>query len=206
MKALLVIGNNYTYNENDFKDAYVIGIDKGAKYCLLNNIKMDLALGDFDSVNKDIYNELLKKTKVIKLNPIKDESDTKYAINLVRDYDEIIIVGGISGNRIEHFYANLILLNNYNNLKIIDDNSIIYTKNNDFVILKDEYKFSSFYSLDNSTIISLKGFKYNLCDYKLKMNDPLCLSNEIIDDKAYVSLKGKLLIIRSKDDSNEVVL
>ena len=62
MKAVLVIGNNYTYDEKDFIDSYVIGVDKGALYCLKNHIKMDLAVGDFDSVNNSEY-ELIKENE-----------------------------------------------------------------------------------------------------------------------------------------------
>ncbi|MBR4495933.1 MAG: thiamine diphosphokinase [Acholeplasmatales bacterium] len=202
MRSVLVIGNNYKFNKNDFIDSYVIGIDKGALYCLKNDIKMDLAVGDFDSISNDDFKAIKKITKVIKLNPIKDDTDTEHALNLVKDYDEILILGGIKGNRIEHFISMLLYLKTYPNLKIKDDNSLIYSMNNDFILKKEnEYKYISFFSIDNESIISLKGFKYDLDNYKLKENDPLCISNEIISDEAYVKLNGRLLIIMSKDDN-----
>ena len=63
--------------QNDFINKYVIGVDKGALYCLENNIKMDCAIGDYDSIDEKPYIEINKITKVIKLNPIKDETDTQ---------------------------------------------------------------------------------------------------------------------------------
>ncbi len=200
MKATLVIGNNYKIDKNDFKDSYVIGVDKGALYLCQNNIEMDLAVGDFDSISKNDLELIEKETKVIKLNPIKDDSDTEHALNLVKDYDEILILGGIAGKRIEHFYAILLYLELSKNIILKDDNSIIYYKENDFNISKNEYKFTSFFSLDDNTIISLKGFKYNLDNYNLKRVDPLCLSNEKINEEVEIKLKGKILVIETKDD------
>ena len=75
-----------TYNEKDFIDSYVIGVDKGALYCLKNHIRMDLAVGDFDSVNNRDFDLINKETKIIKLNSIKDDTDTEHALNLVKNY------------------------------------------------------------------------------------------------------------------------
>ena len=202
MKAVLFIGNNYKLNKNDFIDSYVIGVDKGALFCLNNNIKMDLAVGDFDSVNINDYELIKNTTKVVKLNPIKDDTDTEHALNLVKDYDEILILGGIKGNRIEHFISMLIYLKKFPNLVIKDDYSIIFSSSKDLKIKKaEEYKYISIFSLDNDTLISLKGFKYNLDNYNLKTDNPLGVSNEIIDDYGIISLKGRIMIIRTRDDN-----
>ena len=202
MKAVLFIGNNYKLNKNDFIDSYIIGVDKGALFCLKNNIKMDLAVGDFDSVSINDYELIKNTTKVVKLNPIKDDTDTEHALNLVKDYDEILILGGIKGNRIEHFISMLIYLKKFPNLVIKDDYSIIFSSSKDLKIKKaEEYKYISIFSLDNDTLISLKGFKYNLDNYNLKTDNPLGVSNEIIDDYGIISLKGRIMIIRTRDDN-----
>lgn len=202
MKAVLFIGNNYKFNKEDIIDSYVVGVDKGALYCLKNNIKMDVAVGDFDSVSPNDYELIIKATKIVKLNPVKDDTDTEHALKMIKDYDEITILGGIKGNRIEHFISMLIYLKNFPNLRIKDDNSLIYTIDKDQEIIKDNiYKFISLFSLEDDTIVSLRGFKYNLNNYHLKENDPLGVSNEIVDDKAYIELKGRLIIVKSKDDN-----
>ena len=54
--------------------------------------------------------------------------------------------------------------------------------------------------IDNESIISLEGFKYILNNYHLKYNDPLCLSNEIINNPKINLIKGRLLIIYSHGD------
>ena len=201
MRAIIILNNILNIDKNILNDSFIIGADKGAINAINQGIKLDLALGDFDSVTKNEY-EIIKNNskRIIKLDPIKDVTDTNYAINLLNDYDEIILLGGITGKRIEHFISNIIDLYNHPNLKIMDNNSLILIMDKSFIPLND-YKYISLYSLDNNTIISLSGFKYNLNNYNLKINDPLCISNEIINESYVNIIKGKLLVIYSKDDN-----
>lgn len=203
MRAIIILKNINNINKELINNSFIVGADRGALNAINNGITPDISIGDFDSVSNQEF-EIIKKhsKKIIKLNPIKDETDTFEAIELVKNYDEIIILGGISGNRIEHFYANLLLFNKYPNLKIIDDNSLIYTISNS-IIPTNEYKFISIFSLDDNTNITLEGFKYNLLNYNLKINDPLCISNEIISNPKITINKGKILIIHSRGNNNE---
>ncbi len=200
-RAVLIIGNNYKLNKEDLINSYVIGVDKGAAYCLKNHIKMDLAVGDFDSISTETFDEIIKQTEVVKLNPIKDDTDTEHALNIVKDYDEIVILGGIKGNRIEHFVSMLIYLKKFPNLILKDDYSTIYTADSDLVLKKDKnYKFISIFSLSDNTYVTLKGFKYDLDNYNLTEDNPLGVSNEIIEEEANILIKGRILIIQTKDD------
>ncbi len=200
MRAVIILFNIDKIDKKYLEDALVIGADKGALNAVSKGIKLDIAIGDFDSVTNDEF-ELIKNNskKIIKLNPIKDETDTKEALELVKAYDEIIILGGIKGNRIEHFYANLLLFYKYKNLKMIDDNSLIEAHDESFKPNLD-YKFISIFSLDDNTNITLSGFKYNIENYSLKMSDPLGISNEIIDSPYITINSGKILIIYTKND------
>ena len=96
----------------------------------------------------------------------------------------------------------LIYLKKYPNLIIKDDNSLIYSSDKDLKIKRDDkYKFISIFSLHDNTIISLDGFKYNLNNYNLKIDDPLGVSNEIIEDFGKIKLNGRIMIIRTRDDN-----
>lgn len=201
MKAAVVIGKNYTYDPVDFQDRFVVGVDVGSMLCIKNKIPMDIAVGDFDSITKDEYKELLHYCKVKKLNPVKDETDTLEAIDLCKNYDEILILGGITGNRIEHFFANYLLLAEDERIKIKDDNSFIFSCSKNIEIRQEVYKFVSIFSLDDDTKITLKGFKYPLNDYCLKCRNTIGISNEIIDKTANIEISsGRILVILSKDD------
>ncbi|MDE7162342.1 MAG: hypothetical protein K2N65_06275, partial [Anaeroplasmataceae bacterium] len=71
-----------------------------------------------------------------------------------------------------------------------------------FSIKKTEYKFISFFALED-TIITLEGFSYPLTNYYLKNTDPLTISNEIKHDRGIVTIKGgRVLVIQSKADTN----
>lgn len=199
MDKVLVIGNNVDLKKYDFNNKYVIGIDKGTKLCLDNGIVPKMAVGDFDSVNKEEYNFISKNVKdIIKLNCIKDDTDTFHAISNIDKSDNIIILGGIQGNRIEHFYANMKLFSIYPNLVIMDDfTKISLVKNNTTV--NESNSFYSFFAIEEVSNLILKGFKYPLNKYHLKVNDSLCISNELIDSEGSISFtKGKLLLFLTK--------
>jgi thiamine pyrophosphokinase len=199
MKAAIILKDAYLTNFNNDYDI-IVGADRGALHALNNGIIPDISIGDFDSVNEIEFNKIKNNSKkLIQLNKIKDSSDTHEAIKLVSNYDEIHILGGIKGKRIEHLFSNIIDLINYPNLSMIDEDSLIETVNDNNYKVKDNYKFVSLYAIDES-IIDLRGFKYELNNYLLKRNDPLCLSNEIINNPKINLKKGKLLIIYSHGD------
>ena len=127
MRAAIVLKTADLKNFNRALYDIVLGADYGALHAIRNNIIPDIAVGDFDSCTEAEFNEIKANVKRIeKLNPIKDMSDTNEAVSIVKDYDEIFILGGIQGKRIEHLFANIIDLINNPRLKILDENSLIY--------------------------------------------------------------------------------
>lgn len=199
MDAILLIGKNCDKLIIDYTKYYVIAVDSGVDYAIKNNIKIDLAIGDFDSAKADLKDSNLKK---IVLNPIKDDTDTAAAFNYTKDFDNVIIVGGIQGKRIEHFLANIMLIKNHKNIIMIDNSSKIFYVPNEMKISKNSYKFISFFALENVENLCLDGFKYNLNNYNLNTLDPLCISNEITKDQAIISYdRGVLIAIMSNDDN-----
>jgi thiamine diphosphokinase len=200
MKIGLIIQDfNFEADLNEFD--YLIGVDRGAFMAYLHNVKIDLAIGDFDSIRPSELEKISNYTKMIKLNPIKDMTDTaeaiSYAFNLSSD---VTMLGGIEGRRIEHFIANLCLLKRYPKLKILNQNSLIFLANKESC-MPSNYKFVSFFALEDVKNLSLSGFKYNLSNYNLKQYDPLCISNEIIAKNNLVKYNdGSLMVILTKDD------
>ncbi len=202
MKAYLIIGNNIDLSKiEDFEDSYVVGVDKGAFLALKRGVKLDLAIGDFDSVNKEEFAYLFGSVNnIVKLNPVKDETDTYEAYKYVKEYDEIVILGGIQGKRIEHLLAILNLVKEDSRVKILDDNSYIYKlEASNHVVKKNEYKYISFFAIEEA-LISLEGFKYDLDNYLLKKEDSLAISNEVIEEGHISIKKGSLLVVESKED------
>lgn len=205
MKGVIVVGNNLSPHlaKAECSAACVIGADKGALYCYKNNIPMDIAVGDFDSLSeeeRDCVCSFAKKT--VRLNPVKDDTDTAHALSLLPFCDEITILGGIQGKRIEHFLAILDLLAGDSRVCLKDDDSSLQVLlPGEYVFGEGPYRFFSVFAIEDS-LLTLEGFAYPLKDHLLKRLDPLGVSNQIKGDKGRVILKkGKLLAIRSKPDS-----
>lgn len=200
MEYVLIIGHDMDFTRFNFQNRYVIGVDEGAYVALKNNVKLDVAIGDFDSIDPEKLAYIKGKTKVIQLPQEKNETDTMAALKLCKDATRIIILGGIQGKRIEHFIANLILMENYPKVEMLDNNSHMYIMDSSFSIKKNDYKFISFFAL-RETRLTLEGFSYPLNNYILKNNDPLTISNELTSPMGIVTIKdGRVLVIQSKED------
>lgn len=173
-----------------------IGVDRGAYYLSLANIKMILAIGDFDSVNEKEFNTI-KDCPIVKLDSIKNMSDLEYAIIEANknNYDHMYIYGAL-GQRLDHTLVNINLLEKYPNLTFIDEyNEVTLLKKGSHQLKADSnYKYYSFFSLSNDTFISLENFKYNIDNYQLLLNDTRCFSNEIEDISTITTNKDIILI------------
>lgn len=175
----------------------VIACDKAVEALINQKIAIDLAIGDFDSLENK---ELLKDIKTIKLDNIKDFSDTSYAIKYAyKKTSDVILIGGIKGTRSDHLIANLFLMEKYPNLVIMDDtNKFTRLNEGSYTIKKLDYKYLSIFPITNSRL-TVKGTKYTLNKKELLAFDPLGLSNEINDSEAVIELhEGVLLIVQSK--------
>ncbi|MDE6584645.1 MAG: thiamine diphosphokinase [Anaeroplasmataceae bacterium] len=200
MEYVLIIGHDMEFSKFNFKGKYLIGVDEGAYIALKNGIELDVAIGDFDSIDAEKLSFIQSKTKTIILSNKKNDTDTWAALKLCKDASRIIILGGIQGKRIEHFIANLMLMEKYPRVEMLDNNSHMYIMDSSFSIRKTEYKFISFFALQD-TIISLEGFAYPLNNYYLKNTDPLTISNELTTERGIITLKGgRVLVIQSKED------
>jgi thiamine pyrophosphokinase len=182
----------------NIEDKTIYACDNAVRELLRQNIKIDLAIGDFDSLENK---SLLSGIKTIKLSVDKDESDTAYALRHAYQHtDEVILVGGIKGSRSDHFIGNLLLLEKYPNLTILDDtNKIIRLETGIYQITSDNFKYISLFPLLDS-VVSIYGTKYELESEELFQYDTLGLSNEIIKSKAILEIhQGVLLVIQSSN-------
>ncbi|MFA7560757.1 MAG: thiamine diphosphokinase [Candidatus Izemoplasmatales bacterium] len=193
--------NNYDFKSLYFEesDEFLVGIDSGLYYLLDNNLKIDLAVGDFDSINPK-YIPMIKQRadKVIELEKAKNMTDLAFALDYLynnMDYDAIEVYGGISG-RIDHFLANLNLISKYN-FTLRDNKHLIYIISKGRYDIENYKKYISFFALEDVYGLTLNGFKFNLDSYYLSTQDSLCVSNE--GSGVVEFSKGKLLVIMSDD-------
>lgn len=193
--------NDYNFNQLYFEESkeFLVGIDSGLEYLININKQIDLAVGDFDSINPEVFDKIKAKCDhVINLEKDKNMTDLAYALDYIynnMDYNEIEVYGGISG-RIDHLLANLNLIMKYN-FSLRDDHHYIYLLSKGKHQIKNFKEYVSFFAIEDVYGLTLKGFKFNLDSYYLSTNDSLCVSNEgsgIVEFN-----KGKLLVVMSDD-------
>ena len=185
------------------------GVDKGALYLLDKGINPLLSCGDFDSINTEQRKEVEEKSKYFKVKDSEDLTDADFALeNILELFDSIeeIDIYGATGRRLDHFFGNILLLNNekYNNVKIsiIDDNNIIMVahKGNNIFEKNEGYKYFSIVPIYENTMMTIKNSKYEVENLILTLNRPNATSNEFVNEKAIeLEVSSNVLVIYSKD-------
>lgn len=183
------------YEKHD--DDCIWAIDGGLRALQNEGIVPDVFVGDNDSA---FSNSIVVKKQVVMLNTCKDVSDLEEALIIIqKKYSgEEVIIYNATGGRSDHYIANIRLLLKYSNMNITieDSSNKIYLIKNNKEITKTKYKYISFFNVYDDTIITLKGFKYNLTDYNMKRFDNLCLSNEI-EKIGYVNTNKVIIAVEA---------
>ena len=196
--------------KNKTENTCLIAADRGVEFFMGTDLEPDVAVGDFDSLSAEgaKYMETLKHTEIRRLKPEKDDSDTQSAANYaIEQGTERIMILGATGNRIDHLMANfgLLMLGKIKQVQIVLVDAYNYMSliESGMILKKEEQfgKYVSFFPIEGEvTGLTLKGFKYPLNSYTLKVEDSgLTVSNEISDPEAEVTFEtGKLLMIMSR--------
>ena len=185
------------------------GVDKGALYLLDKGINPLLSCGDFDSINSEQRKEVEEKSKYFRVKHSEDLTDADFALeNILELFDSVeeIDIYGATGRRLDHFFGNILLLNNkkYNSVKvkIIDDNNIITIAHSGQNIFEkiEGYKYFSIVPIYEDTKMSIKNSKYEVENLVLTLNRPNATSNEFVNEKAIeLEVSSNVLVIYSKD-------
>jgi thiamine pyrophosphokinase len=91
----------------------VIAADGGAHWLVAAGISPGWLIGDMDSVSAELLGELeASGTRVERHSTAKDASDLALAVDraLSRGAEEIVILGALRGDRLDHELANVLLL------------------------------------------------------------------------------------------------
>lgn len=188
------ISSLYNKEENEF----LIGVDIGAFILAKNGIKIDLSLGDFDSVDKNQFEVIKKHSKKLKIyEEDKNFTDTYLAVQtaLKMEYDEIVIYGG-TGSRFDHEYANMNLLK-LGKISIASNNILMYMLDPGSYEIENKFKYISFFAIEDIKDLTLKGFKFEVNNIDLSTEDPLCVSNEF--EGSVTFKEGLLLVIHQNE-------
>ncbi len=187
----------------DKYDGFLVGVDKGCLYLALRNIEMDVGIGDFDSVADDELETIkMHCKKLVKLNPIKDDTDMEHALKYVEElgYKEIEVYGCLGGRQ-DHNLLNikLLYLSGLDITLFDEKNKMFCLDEGKHIVYKNEYKYLSLFVFEKANV-KLEECYYNLDNIDLDINDNYTTSNEILDKFCTLTInKGRVLIIQSKD-------
>lgn len=165
---------------------------------------IDLFIGDMDSasdINYSLDSTKIRINKEIVLDKNKDYSDYHFALMEMEKLgiEDIVVFAGIGG-RIDHFmsiYESSILFCSKFNLSIslVGSDEFIFFRNKSFDLKRDIDLFtinnsiiesnntvSIFSGTEKVTNLSLaEGFKFKVDNFSLERNNPIGLSNVILD-------------------------
>ena len=202
----------------DYEPDYCIAADSGLVMADKLGLTVDLLLGDYDSVDKKMFEKYNGNTKTITYPCEKDYTDThlalKKAIEKIKKLqdtskdgteDEIAIIGA-TGTRYDHAFTNIFVLDESLEAgircAIYDKNNKIYLADKSFEIRKDKQfgDYLSFAPMTPEAGLSLSGVKYPLDRYTLRQGESICQSNEITEIIAKVEIfTGKLVVFETRD-------
>ncbi|HIU35343.1 MAG TPA: thiamine diphosphokinase [Candidatus Fimenecus excrementigallinarum] len=185
-------------------DTYLIAADAGYAFCRSLGLCPQLVVGDFDSGEPT---GAVEGTEIVRLNPVKDETDTASALcrALDRGFRNIVLFGA-TGGRLDHTFANLDLCAFAKGagaaLTVVDDHHEIFALRNECrTICGDFEKYVSVFPVGGACTVSLRGFKYPLDHRTLEPFCGLGVSNETTADRAEITVhEGTALIFVTDKD------
>ena len=185
----------YHHDDNEF----VVGVDGGCKVLIENNVPIDLAMGDFDSFPLE---EVKKYTKhILVLRKDKDKSDLDMVLDQVHTLYDVtkIIIYNATGGRLDHYHGiiNALCKEDKYQIEVLNDSNYISTFYGEKEFTCDDYKYISFFALEDNTIITISGFKYQIQSHVLNRFDNLCLSNEL-EESGVVRVNKKIIVYKTK--------
>ena len=194
----------------------IIACDSGYENCLDLGVEPDVVIGDFDSISKDAYEKLQhSNAEVIKLNPVKDDTDIEAALNIaVRKsmVGDFIYLLGATGKRLDHFLGNVnllgmgclkqrkvVIVDEYNFIQMISAGQTLSLSREG-----EEAQFGRYVSIfsygGKATGVTMTGFKYPLENATIEGFNTLTVSNEITEEVGCISLKeGYLIVCETRD-------
>ena len=201
----IISGGEYAPLSEIEKANFLICCDKGYAYARQNSLTPDLLIGDFDSYQAPLPDDI----PTVTLPHEKDDTDTLYAVRtaLKANFAEIWFYCALGG-RLDHTYANLqtaaFAAAEGVKVRFLQNETEIHIVHNGAVTIPAKKGFAlSVFSMDNAADgVSIAGAQYNLDHAQITNTFPIGISNEFIDgNPVQISVQnGTLMIICIRAD------
>lgn len=207
MKAVIIAGgsppNIKLLKKEITPQCIIICADSGANLLFDLKILPHYIIGDLDSISPRALT-YFKKNQVIfeKYPQNKNSTDAVLAVQKAHKMGitELVFLGCLGGKRIDHLFGAIGLLQlayRYNIKATLIDrhNTITLIKKNTTISGKSGQKFSLLAYCNVVKNLSIKGSKFNLRNYNLKIGDTRTISNEFLKKPAIITFdSGQLLL------------
>jgi thiamine pyrophosphokinase len=191
----------------------VIAADSGAEWLAASGVRPDVVTGDMDSIDPLLLDRLGADGVTIERHPTdKDASDAELAVAraVAAGADEIVILGALGGERLDHELANLLLLGDARwgklRLRIVRGTTTVHAlRGGDSLVLDGgEGDLVTLLSVDaDAAGVRTHGLRYPLDGETLPIGRSRGVSNEVEHAPASVSLEsGVLLVIQSRKEAD----
>ena len=217
MRAVVVAGG-----EPDPADAgwladadLVIAADAGAAWLASLNRRPEVLVGDLDSVDPALVTRLAAEGCVVERHPTeKDASDAELAVLRAVDAgaDEVVIIGALAGERLDHELANLLLLADADlherarDVRIVRGGASVRALRGGETLALDA-GIGAWVTLlpvgGDAEGVTTLGLRFPLRGETVRIGRSRGLSNVVDEDPASVSLeRGVLLVVEARNGGN----
>jgi len=180
----------------------IICADVGARHCLRIDVDPEVVIGDMDSLDPAMAENLARRgTKISGYPPEKDETDTQLALQyaLSLEPEEIRIFGALGG-RIDHTLANMsvlkIALDQGVPARLVDEWCEILMIRDSCILEGEEGQTVSLFPFSTAvTGITLRGFAYPLENNIMEIGRPYGISNVLTGNRGIISLAAGIMLV-----------
>jgi len=181
----------------------VVCADSGYKNALSMGVKVDVLVGDFDSLGSVPDGDF----ELVRVPAEKNSTDTQLAVDIAieRGADEMIIVSSTSG-RVDHALSAMAILEYLWTKRIPavvvnGQNRVRFIRDSGAIIIRSQYKYFSVVTLDAvAKKVSIDGAKYPLVKKDIERGFQFAVSNEIVKNAALITVKkGSVYFMESRD-------
>ena len=187
-------------------DDYWVAADGGVNHCLVLGRNPDALVGDLDSVDASVVEQLaLAGVQVVRHPVVKDQTDLELALEFALNIgaSELLLMGALGG-RLDQMLANVLILGQRHwpvPLRLVEGRQLVQLiPPNQTVTLVAQVgdTVSAIPLSDQVTGIIYTGMRYPLNNHTLPFGSTQGISNEVSERPATVRIaSGRLLIIQT---------